>query len=385
MKRLTVHTLGQLAQADLQFGDMTVLIGPQASGKSLFLQSLKLVLDCGDITKTIKKHGFDWRGIEENFLSLYYGEGMQGVWGQDTLVAVDGQRFELKQALAKTGRKKAESLFYIPAQRVLTIGNGWPRPFTAFEAGDPFVVKQFSESLRQLMEAGLGSGQGPIFPQVGRLNKKIREMIQGSIFHNVEVRLDRTGMRKRIVLQVNDSQLPFMTWSAGQREFIPLLLGLYWLLPSSKLSKRQEIEWVVIEEPEAGLHPQAISAVLFTLLELIHRGYKVVVSTHAPQVLEMIWAIRMLQSAKAGPDSLLRLFGLKDRYLEAHATHLLTDRRFCTYYFERAGDTVSVKDISALDPASLYSAVADWGGLTTFSTTASEVVSEAATDSIWDS
>ena len=48
----------------------------------------------------------------------------------------------------------------------------------------------------------------------------------------------------------------------AQREFVPLLLGLYWLLPASRVSRRKNIEWAVIEELEAGLHPAAISAVL---------------------------------------------------------------------------------------------------------------------------
>ena len=46
-----------------------------------------------------------------------------------------------------------------------------------------------------------------------------------------------------------------MVWSAGQREFVPLLLGMYWLMPPAKISPAQRLEWVVIEEPEMGLHP----------------------------------------------------------------------------------------------------------------------------------
>jgi hypothetical protein len=50
-----------------------------------------------------------------------------------------------------------------------------------------------------------------------------------------------------------------MASSAAQREFVPLLLGLYWLLPAAKIAKRDKIEWVLIEEVEMGLHPSAIS------------------------------------------------------------------------------------------------------------------------------
>ena len=57
-----------------------------------------------------------------------------------------------------------------------------------------------------------------------------------------------------------------MTWTAGQREFTPLLLGLYHLLPPRKLLKQPHIEWVIVEEPEMGLHPQAITVFLLSLV-----------------------------------------------------------------------------------------------------------------------
>ena len=42
MNRLTLNNIGQIKHADLRFGDLTVLVGPQASGKSITLQWLKL-------------------------------------------------------------------------------------------------------------------------------------------------------------------------------------------------------------------------------------------------------------------------------------------------------------------------------------------------------
>ncbi len=47
MKTLRLRNVGQIADANLAFGDLTVLIGPQASGKSITLQWLKLLLDTG--------------------------------------------------------------------------------------------------------------------------------------------------------------------------------------------------------------------------------------------------------------------------------------------------------------------------------------------------
>jgi predicted ATPase len=375
---ISVRNLGQLFQADIQLGDLTVLVGPQASAKSIFLQILKLTLDSPQIARTIRQNGFYWDKKPENFLSLYLGEGMQKVWASKTSVSIDGKHFELSDYTETRGRKKQdEKLFLIPAQRVITLRGGWPRPFTDYDSGDPYVVKQFSEQLRRLMETGLGGGKGAIFPQEGRFNKDLRNAISQTIFSNAEVRLDTREMRKRLILKVGENELPFMVWSAGQREFIPLLLGLYALMPSSGAAKKPALDWVVIEEPEMGLHPQAISTLLILFLELINRGYRVIVSTHSPQILEMVWAIRTLQKIKSSPDNILKIFNLhKSAYLQKMSETVIK-KTYQTYYFDRQQEAVNVRNISTLDPYDDEPAVSDWGGLTDFSTRVSTIVSQA--------
>ena len=377
MERIKLTSLGQTREADISFGDLTVFVGEQASGKSILLQLVKLVLDAGDITQTLKKHGFDWQKKSDNFLSLYFGEGMQTIWNQDeTKVTVDKVDFTPQKALSR--RKKDENLFLITAHRVMTLKDGWPRAFTDYATSDPYMVKEFSEELPLLMEKGLGSGGRAIFPQEGRMNKTIRGAIEKSIFGDAEIRLDRSGLRKCIVLDTAGSQLPFMTWSTGQREFAPLLLGLYWLMPSEKVQKKDNVNWVIIEEPEMGLHPQAISALLLIFLELLRRGYKVIISTHSSQILELIWAIRFIAKSNAAPARLRQLLDLKASAYSRDLTEtILVEKTFKTYYFSRRESIVSVKDISTLDAEDPDEAVSDFGGLTAFSTKVSDVVTEA--------
>ena len=360
---------------------MTIFVGEQATGKNILLQLMKLIADAGDITQTLKKHGFDWQKRTENFFSLYFGEGMQTIWNKDeTKVTVDKEDFTPRKALSR--RKKSENLFLIPAHRVVTLKDGWPRAFTDYATSDPYVVKEFSEELRLLMEKGLGSGEGAIFPQMGRMNKTLRDAIGKSIFGEAEVKLDKSGLRKRIVLEVEGTRLPFMTWSTGQREFTPLLLSLYWLMPSGKARKKNNINWVVIEEPEMGLHPKAISALLLIFLELLRRGYKVIISTHSAQILELVWAIRFIAKSKTAPARLRKLLGLKPNVFSKDLTEtVLNGKTFKTYYFSRQDKTVNVKDISTLDAEDPDEAVSDWGGLTLFSTKSADIVTEA----VWES
>lgn len=376
MKTLSIKNLGQIREANITFGDLTVLIGPQASGKSILLQMLKLMLDSSDIMRTIRKYGFNWNGRAAGFLDLYFGEGMSGIKKTSTRLSADGDDVNFDSLLKKKTKRK-EQVFMIPAQRVMTIQNGWPRNFMSYEAGDPYVVKNFSENLRLLMEHGLGSGKtGAVFPKAGRMKKAFRDALNEGIFFNATVELDKQSPKKRFVLSVDNNKLSYMAWSAGQREFMPLLLGLYWLMPSSRATRKEGIKWVVIEEPEMGLHPKAIQSLLLVFLELINRGYKVIVSTHSPVVAELCWVVNNLKKRNAPADVLFELFELpKDNSVKNIFKLILAEAEMNTYYFSRSAKGINVKDISSLDPAHEDFEEADWGGLTSFSTRAAEIIS----------
>lgn len=126
-----------------------------------------------------------------------------------------------------------------------------------------------------------------------------------------------------------------------------------------------------------GLHPKAIQAFLLLVLELIYHGYKVILSTHSPVVLEMAWALSRLKQAGAGPAQVARLFDVPmSTDLEPlFAKGVTADVK--VYYFDRGADArVRAKDISALDPAAADPGEAEWGGLSAFATRATDVVTE---------
>lgn len=62
MKNIKIYNFAQIKNIDVDLGDLTLLIGPQASGKSLFLQLVKLIANSGVIVKTLKREGFNWNG-----------------------------------------------------------------------------------------------------------------------------------------------------------------------------------------------------------------------------------------------------------------------------------------------------------------------------------
>lgn len=373
MNRLTVSKLGPIQQAEITWGDMTVFVGPQATGKSVLLQLMKLLIDYRPIREEMRRFSLDWRGRLEGFLELYWGEGMSGLYNEsETRIEVDDSPRKLSSLLTAKGAEH-ERVFYIPAQRVLALREGFTRPFTDYRAGDPFVVREFSEKLHQLVQTEFALS-GELFPGRGRLKSEYREFLVQQIFAGFGLEMETRQLERRLVLKGPAGQsLPFLVWSAGQREFVPLLLGLYWLIPPAGTTRRGHIEWVVIEEPEMGLHPAAIWVVVLLVLELLHRGYRVSLSTHSPVVLDAIWALQIIQKYGGTTEDVLRLFSLPARTpLKELATNVLV-KAYRVYYFRRDG---YVRDITGLDPASESVDEAEWGGLTRFSGLAGNVVAD---------
>ncbi len=56
---LAVRNLGQIREGEVTFGDLTLLIGGQASGKSIFLQLLKLLVDRRQVLDNLESHGYN--------------------------------------------------------------------------------------------------------------------------------------------------------------------------------------------------------------------------------------------------------------------------------------------------------------------------------------
>lgn len=397
MKRLIVNNLGPIQSANIRFGDLTVLVGPQATGKSLFLQLFKLLCDGASIAQTLKSYGRNWSKDPQGFFDLYFGEGMRNIWHEDSNIisfhyypkplppGVKTDTFARtwqNENLLKVGmaNKEKERIFYVPAQRVLSIESGFPRPFKDFNLFDPYVLKRFSGELNEFISNFTDDGEDKtLFPIQGRLKSGIREKLNESIFHGSEVRLETEDFQTRLKLKQEGFNLPFMSWSTGQKEFVPLMLGLYRLLLPSSAPKNAQYEYVIIEEPEMGLHPEAIQTFMMLALELVSRGYKVLISTHSTAVLEVMWVINRLQENDSDFKYLGELFGIKPQPAMNKVFESLTNKSFQTYLFRHSRAGVISKKISSLDPSSSNSDTSGWGGLLDFSSRANEIVQKATT------
>ena len=387
ISNMKVANFGQIKDADVSFGDLTIFTGAQATGKSIFLQLFKLMMDTGSVQEIMSMHGIDYQGKLPEFLDVYFGSGMHKLWKGGSNISKNGEEWDFPEKVGHKKRGKKQSVFYVPAQRVLTLGQGWPRHFYSYSPGDPFVVRQFSDQFRMFVEEW-GKQTDTLFPQKGVLTEEFRNLIEKDLFSGYELVIDKSHIQKRLMLRKTGTRnstkslLPFMVWSAGQREAMPLLLSFHHLLPRGKTSMRDSIRWVILEEPESGLHPRAINVFLLLTLALLYRGYRVCLSTHSPQVLEMVWALRHIQEKKSSEANFLKAFGIHEfgAGLKQIAQETMK-KKIKTYYFCRdAAGKVKAQDISALDLDDSSTGGSLWGGLLEFSDYANRAVSDAVMD-----
>lgn len=377
MNHLEVENFGPIGNVDVNFGDLTFLVGAQASGKSLFLELLKLLEDKDAIVATLRKYNYIInKKTVSNLLDAYFGNGLARIWDSNTRIVYDGVDVSSSSSLMRGQNEANEKMFYIPAQRILSISDGRPKAFSEFEPTAPYVLRQFSEILRVFMSIGLG-GNTTLYPIKTRLKSIQKKSFDNSIFHGGKVELESENGQRKMRMRVDGMDMPFMTWSAGQKEFMPLLMGFYCVSgPPIPLLNKDQYEYIVIEEPEMGLHPQAIISVLLEILELMQKGKKIIVSTHSTVPLEFVWAFNMLKKnrRKKMERELLKLF--EKNAIGAGFFSGILNKNIRTYAFIRKESKVESVDISSLDALEDEKVVSEWGGLSSFANRASDLVSK---------
>lgn len=380
LNELNISQFGPIKEAHLRFGDLTVLIGAQASGKSLCLQLMKLLLDKRYVAATMDKYNYVIAKNPDNILNFYFGDGLAKMWTEETVIT-DGVNTYKKNGLLGKGNPNAqEQLFYIPAQRIISISDGRPKNFMEYDSSTPFVLRQFSETLRMFFQYGL-NGNKVVFPIGYRLKSGVKTSLQKNIFHDGRVTIDDRSGQKKMQLSVGDMNIPFMAWSAGQKEFMPLLMAFYCLSgPPQNVIDRSQYRYVVLEEPEMGLHPRAIQSVLLQTMELVQNGYKVILSTHSQVLLEFVWAFNTIKDSGATvaqKEKLLqKMFGVERYESIGNMLEGIFDKDINTYYFTDKGEGVVSVDISSLDVGSDDTDISEWGGLSQFSGKTSDIVSQ---------
>ena len=85
--QLDIEDFAQIAEAKLTFGDLTVLVGAQGTGKSLALQWLKVAMDGKHIIAALRDAGHTPNGIHTT-IDLIFGVGMGAAWKSSSEISM---------------------------------------------------------------------------------------------------------------------------------------------------------------------------------------------------------------------------------------------------------------------------------------------------------
>lgn len=379
MFRLQVEDFSCIAKADVCFGRLTVIIGPQASGKSVLSKLAYFFLDAINdqyqsvleqksfehFTERLKARFSEWFPVSawgnKKFticfdLGAYkikitrtsYDEAIKDTL-RITPSALVKEHYKRSIELTKTIRQKTAKSINTPyAEFELN----WEVQITAArllqnDLGDDFISDQtfipagrsfFTTLGRAFMAFDQGRALDPITVKFGRLYSAFHEDGRYSIRgRSVRVDEELSGIlggtivweSERPFLQSSDNRLvPFSALSSGQQELLPLVIAMSLLRRTTRRGDNSP-HLIYIEEPEAHLFPSAQSTLIQGLAALVSDpGRRLAITTHSPYVLSKINnLIKAGSLAESLPgrklDRLEKIVGkkfrLKKNYVKAYA------------------------------------------------------------------
>ena len=173
-----------------------------------------------------------------------------------------------------------DASFYLPAGRSaimqtykeLAAGLVAGAPRSGSDPGSPRLQGAVADLVAELIRLG-GRKRGDFFGLARRME---REMLSGSVQVS---HADRGGFPS-VLYHSNGSRLPLPRASSSVSELAPLSLYLKHVVGNRSM--------LVVEEPEAHLHPANEVILAKYVVRLVRRGLCVVLTTHSPYILEKL-------------------------------------------------------------------------------------------------
>lgn len=351
MASLSISRFSCIDSAEIELAPMTVLIGPQATGKSVIsklfyffihqLHSLQSYAEDGnrfhDLAEKISGDFYTWfpptAWGSKNF-TISFSMGAAGVvikrrrpsskrpsekiavtiseFLQNHFVQMFDEYDAIKRKLAEKGTELDLSLqrsweidykIRLAANRRIQkeIGEEWVRSQLFIPAGRSF----FTSVGKAVAAFEYGGILDPVTLRFGRLFASMRErarlgvpIMDGDDYAaSTKIMLDLFGGHLRFIKDaefveaIDGRKIPFSTLSSGQQELLPLWLTLRSFIGTDDISDRSYSRLIYIEEPEAHLFPSAQELLLEYLVGLVSKERlrrKMIITTHSPYVLSKL-------------------------------------------------------------------------------------------------
>ncbi|MFM0670243.1 AAA family ATPase [Paraburkholderia sediminicola] len=368
MRSLEIVNFSCIREANIELNRLTIIIGPQASGKSVISKLLFFFFDLGNLQRIAIEGGKDFDGfkilLKKKFSELF----PISAWGDrqfKILFCIGEHEFKLTRTIYND--KLTENIRVSSSKNVETFYKSQVDIFKKLSKQAPSDEVQddvdAAIEFRSVMSRALARDHGAdavrtqFFIPAGRafftnLGRAIAAFEQARLLDPITVRfarlytlyLDRFKSRRGFqnkemtrlfenllggklvasddgdyVVTEDGRTVPFSALSSGQQEMMPLFVTLLSLMPTMQPPiLRRAGRLIYIEEPEAHLFPQAQSELVQILAAVVAEkrvGTDLLLTTHSPYVLaklnNLILGGDTAKTSQANADAVAKILPIK--------------------------------------------------------------------------
>lgn len=349
MPTLSISRFSCIDTAEIELAPMTVLIGPQATGKSIISKLFYFFIHQIHSLQSYAEDGKSLTELPDKIASDFYSWFPPPAWGSRPFsisFGIGGASLVVKRRRPSGGRPSEKITVIVSeffqnhflqmfdeydslkkkmvekgGELELPLQRTWELDYRIRHAADRRLLKELGEewiSSQLFIPAGrsfftsigkavaafeYGGILDPVTLRFGRLFASMRERARfagrslgdsDEDAASTKLMIDLFGGHLRFVkdaefVEATDGRkIPFSTLSSGQQELLPLWLTLGSFIGGDERQARPDSRLVYIEEPEAHLFPSAQGMLLEYLVGLVSRDRlrrKMLITTHSPYVL----------------------------------------------------------------------------------------------------
>lgn len=277
LQRISIQNFRCLRQLELDLRPLTVLIGPNDTGKSTFLAAIDVLLK-RKVHREFERLDH-WKGDRAN------GVVVRGDTGHGTIATAEATA--LSTAPEEERRVTRGSLCYSDTDPPCCINHG---TFSLPSFGPVMNSPGVPDRGPAPMLDGAGGGVPSLLDWMLRRDRKRFDDFVGAVRQNVpglcEINVGTPDPKKRSVELIIDSGLELSADSAS----VGLRLMLFFVALTYHPTPPDVI---LLEEPENGVHPRRLADIMNLLRDVtkgVHCGHpaQVILTTHSPYLLDHV-------------------------------------------------------------------------------------------------